>query len=249
MTEAEIVQLIKRTVRLELAQTMGGKTTHTNDAYLCSIQRFALDAVTDNVRIIRPYGFVSRPLAGTPTIVHPINGDPSHLLALNDFDEGNRPAIDDGESAFYGSSGQVIFTKGTDIFIGDYNKSTGVLLPLYRAAFHEDGSYEIGQLKTVSSNASGEVFIGSPSASNPLVLGDILQSFCDQLLTILTNALQSIEAGPIAISSIPGSPAPTSPKVIADMQTAVNAIASLKSTLVDNAATNFISQQNFTERI
>ena len=248
MNEAEIIRLIKKTVRLELAQTLLGSITETDDEYTTSMTRFATDSEIEDLRLIRPYGFASRPNSGVTTVVHPVNGDPSHLLSLGDFDEGNRPSILEGESAVYGSSGQVIYTEGTDIFLGDYIPVTGTFVPNHRAAFHEDGSYELGILESVSSNAAGEVFIGSPEAANPLVLGDILKNFCDQLITILTTALAAIEAGPLVITTTPGNPAPTSPQIIAAMATAITQINTLQSTLVDNPATNFISLTNFTER-
>lgn len=247
MTEAELIKLIKRTVRLELAQITLGSVVDTDDSSTMSAQRFATDSQLDDLRMIRPYGFASRPPEDTATVIVPINGDPSHLIAVGDYDE-NRPDVDSGEAALYSSNGQTIWTADTDVFIGDYLSETGEFLTIRRAAFHNDGSYELGFESTVSSNADGEVFIGSPSASNPLVLGDILQTFCDQIITILTTALTAVQTGPIAITTTPGNPAPTSPVVIAALTTAVSNLATLKATYVTNPASNFISMTNFTER-
>jgi len=248
MTEGEIIAIIKKQVRFALAQTLGGYITSTTDSYLCSLKRFDADSEMSGIRQIKPYGFCSRAPENTPTIVHPINGDPSHLLSLNDFDEGNRPAVGDGETAIYGSSGQVIYTSGTDVIIGDYVQLTGTFLPFKRAAFHVDGSYELGALKTLSSNAIGDVFIGSPMATSPLVLGDILSAFCTTLISILTTALTAIETGPIAISTAPGNPAPTSPTVIAAMTTAISALTTAQNTYITAPLTNFLSLSNYTDK-
>lgn len=248
MTESEVIRLIKRTVRSELAQTFLGSTSDTNDSYVCSLSRFSTDSVQGNIRLIRPSGFTSRPFPGTTTVIHPINGDPSHLLSLGDFDEGNRPSIGEGESAMYGSSGQLAYTDGTDYIIGDYNETTGVIIPNSRAQFHFDGSFELGILKSISSNAAGEVFLGSTSADNPLVLGDILQTFCDQIITILNTALNAIGTGPIGITTTPGNPAPTAPGVTTAMTSAVSQLTSLKAQYVDSPTTNFLSITTFTER-
>ena len=90
MTEPEILKLIKTQVRSELCQTLGGTIINTDDQYTCSLRRFAGDSPLNSVRMIRPYGLASRPSTATPTVVHPINGDPTHLIALGEYD-ANRP--------------------------------------------------------------------------------------------------------------------------------------------------------------
>lgn len=250
MNESEIIRLIKRTVRSELAQTLGGYITDTDDAYLCSLKRFDADAEVDDIRIIRPYGFASRAPEKTPTVVHPINGDPSHLLSLGDFDTGNRPSIEDSESALYGSSGQVAYTSGSDFFIGDYVPATGTFLPTHRAAFHENGSFELGILKPISANAAGEVFLGGTSASSPAVLGDILSSMLGSIISQLTTALNAIGAGPIVlVTGAPGSPSPTSPTVTAALTAVVTQLAAIQVQYLTNPLTNIESSIVFVERI
>lgn len=248
MTEPEVLRLIKQHIRTELCQTLGGSISQTDDQYTCSLTRFLTDSPINGARLIRPYGFTSRPKPTVPTVVHPINGDSTHLISLGDFDIDNRPNINDGEAALYGSSGQAVYTNGTDVAIGDYQSTNGNFLPMPRAAFHEDGSYEIGTLKTVSSNVAGEVFIGSPTASSPLVLGDVLATFLDQIIAVLSTALSAIQAGPIAISTNVGDPAPTAPGVVAALSSAVSSLAALQATYVDSPSTNFNSNSNFTQK-
>jgi len=250
MTESDIMRLIKRMVRQELAQTLGGFITDTDDQYLCSLKRFDDDAEVQNIRLIRPYGFASRPFEDTPTIVHPVNGDPSHLLSLGDFDSGNRPGIDAGESAQYGSTGQVAYTSGTDYIIGDYVQETGTFLPFNRAIFHEDGSYAFGFESSISANAAGEVFLGSPSASSPAVLGDALTSFLSSVLSQLTTALNTIATGPIVlVTGSPGGPSPTSPAVTAALEAAVAQLEVLETEYLNNPATGIESSIVFVERL
>ena len=145
----------------------------------------------------------------------------------------------------------MIYTQGTDILISDYSPSTGAILPVGRASFHEDGAYELGTLKSVSSNALGEVFIGSPQANSPMVLGDILAQFCDQLITALSSALTAIQSGPIATigpTVNPGDPATTAPGVASAMASALSALTELQATFVDSSSTNFNSNSNFTQK-
>lgn len=207
MTESEILKLIRQTIRQELAQTLMGNITSTDDAYFTSVKRFDTDSEINDLRLIRPYGFASRPPSDTPTVAHPINGDPSHIVSLGDFDDTDRPLISSGDSAMYNELGKMVAITNV------------------------------------------KIRIGSLVASNPLVLGDILQTFCDNLITILTTVLTAIETGPIAVTTTPGNPAPTYPALAIAIQTAITNLATLKTTLVDSPLTNFLSQESFTERI
>ena len=128
MTESEIIKLIKNTVRTELAQTLLGFITETNDAYTTSIRRFSTDSEIGNLRIIRPYGMASRAPAGTGTVVHPVNGDPSHLLSLGDYDSITRPNCNSGESALYDAYGHIVYLSQSKMQFGSESSANPMIL-------------------------------------------------------------------------------------------------------------------------
>lgn len=128
MNESEIIRLIKQTVRLELAQTLLGLTTKTQDSYRASVQRFATDTEINNLRVIRPYGMASRAPAGTGTVVHPVNGDPSHLLSLGDFDSTGRPSLNNGESALYDAYGHIVYLSQNKMQFGSESSANPMML-------------------------------------------------------------------------------------------------------------------------
>ena len=74
---------------------------------------------------------------------------------------------------------------------------------------------------------------GSKSSANPMVLGDILQQFCDAICNAL---LQSPQVGFCAVGPVYLDP---------DIRSQV---AQAQQDFVDDASTNFLSQKAFTER-
>lgn len=119
-----------------------------------------------------------------------------------------------------------------------------------RPALAQEGEVALygpdGQL--IYMKKGGKILIGSNAAASPMVLGDILQNFCDQLISIIDGALTDIKTGPVAVTTTPGNPAPTHPTLIAALTARKTALATAKSNFVDTAATNFLSKNNFTER-
>lgn len=95
----------------------------------------------------------------------------------------------------------------------------------------------------------GKIQIGSNSASEPLVLGNVLSDFMGQLITLLNTFLQTVITGPIAVSTLPGNSAPTNPVVIAALTTLVTQLMTLQTQFLTAPATNILSQESFTERM
>ena len=102
--------------------------------------------------------------------------------------------------------------------------------------------------QVVYMQAGGKILIGSKAAASPLVLGDILQAFCDQLISIVSGIVSDISTGPVAITTTPGNPAPTYPALVTALEARTAALTSAKSQYVDTASSNFLSKDNFTER-
>jgi hypothetical protein len=206
MNEAQLIRAVKQIIKTELAPILMGTLVSTQDQYRATAQRYQTEAPIGNMRLLQPYGFASRPPAGTQVLVTPIDGRPDHLNVTAQFDQ-NRPAIADGETVLYGPDGQIVYMQ------------TG-----------------------------GKILIGSMAASSPMVLGDILQNFCDQLVGILVGAIGDIKTGPVAVTTTPGNPAPTHPTLIAALTTRISDLMSAQSQFVDTSSSNFLSQTNFTER-
>jgi hypothetical protein len=82
---------------------------------------------------------------------------------------------------------------------------------------------------------SGEkIFIGSEGATEPMVLGNQLAQFLDELIGIFSNSTAAV------IGSAPGTPAPFSPTLLSQLRS----LKSKLSTPQFNSQDNFVSKQN-----
>lgn len=128
MTETEIITLIKKTVRKELAQIMMCQITSTQDSNRASMQRFAAEAPSSNLRLIMPYGVASRPPNSMEAMIAPINSDPTHLNIIGQFD-ANRPTMNEGEVCLYGPQGQVVyFNNAGETHLGSETSNQPIIL-------------------------------------------------------------------------------------------------------------------------
>lgn len=116
MTEGQVRGVIRKVIRQELAQILLGSTTANKDQFYSSVQRFD-ETPIDNNRKILPFGISSRAPVGTQGLVVPVNGDPTHLVVVGDFD-ANRPTLNDGESMLYDQFGHVVYCSESKIQIG-----------------------------------------------------------------------------------------------------------------------------------
>lgn len=108
MTESEVVTLVRKLLRQEIAPIMMALTAKNEDALRTSVKRFETDSPINGLRNIQPYGFSSRAPVGVAALTIPIDSNPTHINVVGHFDEG-KPQLNDGESALYGAAGQVIF--------------------------------------------------------------------------------------------------------------------------------------------
>lgn len=117
MMESEILKLIKKTVREELAPILMGSVVANKDQMRSDIKRFSDEGPIRGLRNIQPFGLGSRPPSGTDCVVAPVNSDVTHLNILGHFDK-DRPEIQDGETILYNAQGQQIYLEGGKIHIG-----------------------------------------------------------------------------------------------------------------------------------
>lgn len=229
----EFLRMIKQMIRKEIAQMMLGNVTGTDDSYVGSQQRFATDSEIDNLRVCSPFGFVSRPPAGTPCVVAPINGDPSHLVILNQFDTETRPTIEDTESAMYGPAGQLLYLDAAgDIIFTSYSTADGTIQGSFQGKITQSGNITFqntdGGFVQVQSggaasigNSSGSVAVasggmvavdGGGGASHGVALGDVAEmrvASLEMAVEILTTALASAAGSPVPPGITPFIAVPT----------------------------------------
>ncbi len=240
MTEAEIRKLIREILRKELAQTMLATMAGTQNSYTSSMQRFSTDATISGLRMVFPYGFVSRPPQGTQCIVDAINSDPTHLYIPGQFDQGNRPTLEDSESAVYGPMGQMIYLDADGaITFTSYNTENGTILSTSLGKISFDGSINFtntsGAFMTL--DPSGEASLGNEAgsfsiadsgmasvdggggASHGIGLGDVIESrlaALEQALEILTSVFGAAHTHEvISLGSPTGPPVPIADPFVA----------------------------------
>lgn len=128
MTESDIIALIKRVVKQELAPIMMASVVSNESNNRSTLNRFASDANIPNARNIQPYGLSSRAPAGKSCLIIPVDGQPTHLNMVGHFDE-TRPGCEDGETVLYGADGQlIIFKNGGTIHQGSPSADEPVVL-------------------------------------------------------------------------------------------------------------------------
>jgi len=117
MNEAQMINLIRRVVREELAPIMLATLKTNTSVQRSDVQRTPSEGVIQNLRNVQPYGVSSRAPAGTTMMTTPVAGDPSHILMTGAFDP-NKPDMSDGETILYNAFGQLIYLKNGSIHLG-----------------------------------------------------------------------------------------------------------------------------------
>lgn len=99
-----------------------------------------------------------------------------------------------------------------------------------------------------------KVLIGKPDITGlidpdePLALGNVLVDLLTYLVGQYDDLLDKLIAGPIAMTTTPGSPAPTYPALVTALAIKKVDLALKKTLYLTASATNIISQTAFTER-
>lgn len=128
MTESEIIKLVKQIIKTQIPHPMMCSIVSTQDSQRASMQRFSTEGPSQGLRMIQPYGFVSRPPSGMDALVEPVNSDPTHLNIVGQFDK-NRPAINSSEAALYGPGGQLVYLNAAGhVLIGSKTSANPAVL-------------------------------------------------------------------------------------------------------------------------
>lgn len=104
-----ITTAVKRTVQTASIIMNGGVPIVTNQPNDLELYQNAM---------FQFFGFASKPIAGCYHILTNSMGDPARGISANSFDPRFQPALSDGETQIFDSSGQSIYLKnGTTIII------------------------------------------------------------------------------------------------------------------------------------
>lgn len=85
-------------------------------------------------------------------------------------------------------------------------------------------------------------------ATEPLVLGNVLQSFLTDIIAQVEAIIAAIETGPVVICSAPGQPGLIHPSLKTALDAVKSALDTDKSTYLTTASSNILSQLAFTQR-
>lgn len=162
MERWEIEKIIRDTVKQELATIMMATVTATASSQRATAQRYPGENAVPNQRIISPYGFASRPTDGTQCVTAPIAHDPTHLNIMGCHDI-ERPELEKGESAVYGSDGQLIhFKTGGTIHQGSKAADEPVVLGNVLVEFMTEILNEFIQRNPIAYDSFGLPVVWNP---------------------------------------------------------------------------------------
>ena len=116
-------------------------------------------------------------------------------------------------------------------------------------ATEQDGMTLQSETMKISLTSDGKVVIGKSGSTQeePLVLGNVMISALTDIVAQVKQIATDIKTGPVGIGNA-GSPTPTHPALIVKLAAIEAALDTIKSTYIDAASTNIISQISFTER-
>lgn len=166
MIEQELIPIIRQLIKQELTPILMGKIQSTADVYRAGAKRFSNENEVQNMRLLSPYGLVSRPKKDTECVVMPIGGDATHLNVLTQFDK-ERPEISEEEVCLYGPQGQVVYMKaGNRINIGALDASEAAVLGNVLKSFLSDFLDAFLNAPKIGDGGSGPVFLAGAVRSN-----------------------------------------------------------------------------------
>jgi hypothetical protein len=98
-------------------------------------------------------------------------------------------------------------------------------------------------------DSDGKVRIGKRGATpgEPAVLGTVLTNYLGAIHSALDAVLQALITGPVGVGNL-GNPVPTDPALAISLTTQKTALSTAKTTYVDTATTNVVSQRTFVDR-
>lgn len=248
MMDADTIRFIREEVKRQTNIILSGKSG-TNDGTKEDIQEmFPKMPTIEDRPVMHPYGFASRAPKGTIQVVARQGDHIGNRLVLG-HRASDRPTLGAGESAIYNEHGEVIkvvkgkiLAKAADLI--EFESETQV-------------------------TKADEIFLGSDSADEPLVLGTVAKTYLGHLkasiddlstdLTMINTQLTTLVAGITADTATLIGSAPVTVGSAAAITAALAVLAAQiaaqtaqrviqKATFLDTASTNILSQKAFTER-
>ena len=156
MNDSEIRKLIREEIKQAITPILMGFVSSSKNVNRVLVRRMANEGPMD-VRNIQPYGFSSNPPPETQAILVPLNGDPTNMNSLGNYDTA-RPKAEVGESIIYNN-----FTEKLSLLDG---------------VIKAEAAEEINMI-------SERINLGSESATQPLLLGDIVQQLFSDILDLI----------------------------------------------------------------
>lgn len=134
MTEDEIIRIVLRVVRQEMAPVLMALVNSNESELFSTLQRFATDSPLPNVRSIQPFGLSSKAPKGTPGLILPINGDPTNLTMVGHHDK-TKPTVNNGETCLYDQFGHLVYLSATKMQFGSKASAENMVLGQVFKAF------------------------------------------------------------------------------------------------------------------
>lgn len=100
---------------------------------------------------------------------------------------------------------------------------------------------------SINIDAKSQINLGN-NPSEPFVLGNVLISYMNQIQSLLSSILQLLQTGTFLLTTVPNSPTAPNPATAATITQLVTNNNQNKTTYIDTATTNIISQLIFGTR-
>lgn len=128
MNESDVINLIRKVIRQEMSPIVMGQMVSNETESRSTIKRLGNEGPRKNIRSIMPFGFASKAPANTQAFIVPAGNDPTNQNILGHFDEGNRPALDDGDVALYDAFGNIFKISNGKFQLGSETSSQNLVL-------------------------------------------------------------------------------------------------------------------------
>lgn len=140
------------------------------------------------------------------------------------------------------------FASPDDIYIVGYVTSTEDKISPLALEGHSVFSSSKGKEVYIGTDTKGHLAGLDNVGDEPLVLGNVLATGLQTLLTKIEAILDQLIAGDIFLTTSPGNPTAPNPGKTATLNTLKSDIGTIKSTYITDASTNIKSQLWFTRR-
>lgn len=118
MMDSDQIRFIREEIRKQLNVILHGEAGD-NDEQSETINKLfpGMPGITGRP-VMHPFGFVSRAVAGTISVIAKVGADIQNRMTIGHRDKNRPTDIDEGETCVYSSSGYRIVWRGSQILIG-----------------------------------------------------------------------------------------------------------------------------------